>query len=549
MQVNNLKIGFNNNEILKNISFHLVQGEKIGLVGPNGSGKSTLLKVLANELQLDSGKVKLENETIAYLKQEISHEFDDYSIIDYIKNQTGIGKLEIRLHELEDNLNENNMVEYSDVLDKFLSLDGYSFENNLQNIINGLHLNKSLDSKIYTLSGGEKIKVLLCAMLLSNGDVLLLDEPTNNLDIEAINWLENYLRNLKKSIIMVSHDEIFLNNIVNKIFEISDGKLNEYNLSYDEYLKQKDLEYQKEKLNYLNAMEERKKIKARLQKAKDWSNKGTSSKAHNDNDKIANNFAKERTRSSEVSKLSKALEDIDVPTFQERKKINFFLDLDNEKGNKNIYIDNLICGYDKFQTIPLNLNIDFGSKISIVGPNGSGKTTFIKTILGLIKPIEGNIVIGNDVKIGYISQDTIIDNKDISVFEFITSGLDEINRSLVFTLLNNFGFDYDNRDKKYLELSPGQRTRVNLVKIALHKINVLILDEITNHLDKEALDLIYELVESYPGTIISISHNRKYNEILNADYSLDISTGNIEYLKNNTQKKDKNKSIKKWILS
>ena len=537
MQVNNLKIGFNNNEILKNISFHLVQGEKIGLVGPNGSGKSTLLKVLANELQLDSGKVKLENETIAYLKQEISHEFDDYSIVDYIKNQTGIGKLEIRLHELEDNLTENNMIEYSDVLDNFLSLDGYSFENNLQNMINGLHLNKSLDSKIYTLSGGEKIKVLLCAMLLSNGDVLLLDEPTNNLDIEAINWLENYLRNLKKSIIMVSHDEIFLNNIVSKIFEISDGKLNEYNLSYDEYLKQKDLEYQKEKLNYLNAMEEQKKIKARLQKAKDWSNKGTSSKAHNDNDKIANNFAKERTRSSEVSKLSKSLEEIDIPTFQERKKINFFLDLDNEKGNKNIYIDNLICGYDSFQTLPINLSINFGSKINITGPNGSGKTTFIKTILGLIKPIEGKVIIGNDVKIGYISQDTIIDNKNISVYEFITSDLDEIDSSLVFTLLSNFGFNYNDKDKKYFKLSPGQRTRVNLVKIAFNKINVLVLDEITNHLDKEALDLIYELVKSYPGTIISISHNRKYNEILNADYSLDISTGNVIFLQNNIHKK------------
>lgn len=537
MQVNNLKIGFNNNEILKNISFHLVQGEKVGLVGPNGSGKSTLLKVLANELQLDSGKVKLENETIAYLKQEISHEFDDYSIIDYIKNQTGIGKLEIRLHELEDNLNENNMIEYSDVLDNFLSLDGYSFENNLQNIMNGLHLNKSLDSKIYTLSGGEKIKVLLCVMILSNGNVLLLDEPTNNLDIEAINWLENYLRNLKKSIIMVSHDEIFLNNIVNKIFEISDGKLNEYNLSYDEYLKQKDLEYQKEKLNYLNAMEEQKKIKARLQKAKDWSNKGTSSKAHNDNDKIANNFAKERTRSSEVSKLSKSLEEIDIPTFQERKKINFFLDLDNEKGNKNIYIDNLICGYDSFQTLPINLSINFGSKINITGPNGSGKTTFIKTILGLIKPIEGKVIIGNDVKIGYISQDTIIDNKNISVYEFITSDLDEIDSSLVFTLLSNFGFNYNDKDKKYFKLSPGQRTRVNLVKIAFNKINVLVLDEITNHLDKEALDLIYELVKSYPGTIISISHNRKYNEILNADYSLDISTGNVIFLQNNIHKK------------
>ena len=538
MQVSNLKIEFNNNEILKNISFHLAQGEKVGLVGSNGSGKSTLLKVLANELQLDSGKIELGNETIAYLKQEISHEFDNFSILDYIKNQTGIEELEIRLHELENNLTENNMIEYSDILNKFLLLDGYSFENNLQNIINGLHLNKSLDSKIFTLSGGEKIKVLLCTMLLSNGDILLLDEPTNNLDIEAINWLENYLRNLKKSIIIVSHDEVFLNNIVNKIFEISDGMLNEYNLSYEDYLKQKDLEYQKNKLNYLSAIEERKRIKARLQKAKDWSNRGTYSKAHNDNDKIANNFAKERTRSSEVSKLSKALEEIDIPTFQERKKINFFLDLDNEKGNKNIYIDNLICGYDAFQTLPINLNINFGSKINIKGPNGSGKTTFIKTILGLIKPIEGKVIIGNDVKIGYISQDTIIDNKNISVYEYITSGLDKVESSLVFTLLSNFGFNYNDKDKKYFMLSPGQRTRVNLVKIAFHKINVLVLDEITNHLDKEALDLIYELLESYPGTIISISHNRKYNEILNADYSLDILTGNVIFLQNNIRKKN-----------
>ena len=536
MQVSNLKSGFKNNEILKDISFHLKKGEKVGLVGPNGSGKSTLLKVLSNELPLDSGKIKLENETITYLKQEISHEFDNYSIIDYIKNQTGIGKLENRLSELENNLTDDNMNEYGEILDNFLSLDGYSFERNLQNLIDGLNLDKSLDSKISTLSGGEKIKVLLCAMILSNGDILLLDEPTNNLDIEAIDWLENYLRNLKKSIIMVSHDEVFLKNIVSKIFEMSDGKLNEYNLSYDDYLEQKDLEYEKDKLKYLNAIEERKKIKARLQKAKEWSNKGTSSKAHNDNDKIANNFAKERTRSSEVSKLSKALDEIDIPTFQERKKINFFLDLDNEKGNKNIYIDDLVCGYENFQTVPLKLNIDFGSKIIIKGNNGSGKTTFIKTILGLIKPIDGNIIIGNDVKIGYISQDTIINDNNISVYEFITLGLDDIDRSLVFTLLNNFGFNYDDRDKKYSELSPGQRTRVNLAKIALHKINVLILDEITNHLDKEALELIYELVESYPGTIISISHNRKYNEILNADYSLDISTGNIEYLQNNTKK-------------
>ena len=243
MQVNDLKVGFKNTEILKGINFHLSHGDKVGLVGPNGSGKSTLLKVLAGELPLDSGKIKLENETIAYLKQEIPREFDNYSIIDYIKSQTGIGKLEIRISELENNLTDDNMDEYGDILDKYLSLDGYSFESNLQSIINGLNLNKNLYSKISTLSGGEKIKVLLSAMLLSNGDILLLDEPTNNLDIEAIDWLENYLCNLQKSIIIVSHDEVFLNNIVSKIFEMFDGKVKEYNLNYEDYLRQKDVEY------------------------------------------------------------------------------------------------------------------------------------------------------------------------------------------------------------------------------------------------------------------------------------------------------------------
>lgn len=539
MQVSNLNVYINNNIILKDICFNLSKGEKVGLVGINGSGKSTLLKTLSGEIAFSSGKINYENQTISYLKQEISHEYNNYTIIQYIKDQTGIGKLENKLYELENNLNDNNMEEYSKILDKYMLLDGYSFENNLQKIKLGLNLNKNLESEIFTLSGGEKIKVLLCIVLLSNSDILLLDEPTNNLDSEAIIWLENYLKNLQKSIIIVSHDEVFLNNIVSRIIELSNGELKEYNLNYNSYLKQKDLEYEKNKLNYLNALDERKKIKLRLQKAKEWSNKGINSKANNDNDKIANNFAKERTHFSEISKLTKELDNFSVPKFKEKKEINYNLDLDNEKGNKNIYINNLVCGYNNFHTVPIKLNIEFGSKVSIKGNNGSGKTTFIKTILGIIKPIDGNVVIGNGVKIGYISQDTIVDNKNLSVYEFIVSDLDNVDQSLIFTLLNNFGFNYEDRNKKYSKLSPGERTRVNLTKIALYKINVLILDEVTNHLDKEALDLIYELIESYPGTIISISHNRKYNEILNADYILDISTGNIEYLKNAIQIKKK----------
>ena len=527
MQVSNLSISFNSEKILDGINFHLSKGDKVGLVGPNGCGKSTLLKVLAGELNFYSGKINPENETIAYLKQEISHEFYDFSILDYIKNQTGITSLEISLSKLENNLSDDNMNEYGEILNKYLVLDGYSFESKLKNVLGGLKLNKNLDSKISTLSGGEKIKVLLSVMLLSKGDILLLDEPTNNLDIEAINWLEKYLIDSPKSIIMVSHDEVFLNNIVSKIIEISHGTIHEYNLNYDAYLTKKDAEYEQNRINYLNTIKEKEKIEDRLQRAQDWSNKGISSNAHKDNDKIANNFAKERTRSSEISKLTRELKNIDIPAFKERKNINYFLDLDNEKGNKNIYVNDLICGYENFHTVPLKMCIDFGSKISINGSNGSGKTTFIKTLLGFIKPIGGSVIVGSDVKFGYISQDTIIDDKNISVYDFIIDGLVDVDCSLLFALLNNFGFNYDDRNKMYFELSSGQRTRVNLAKIALHKINVLILDEITNHLDKEALDLIYELVESYPGTIISISHNRKYNEILKADISLDIATGTI----------------------
>lgn len=536
MKVNNLKISFDNYEILKNVNFNINPGDKVGLVGVNGCGKSTLLKVLSGELTIDSGKILFNNEIPVYLKQEIPIIYDDFKIIDYIKNQLGIDILEKKLVFLENNLNDNNMIEYGEILELYLTLDGYSFESNLNYILNGLHLNKSLESKISTLSGGERIKILLSIMLLSKGDILLLDEPTNNLDIEAITWLEKYLFDSKKSIIMVSHDEIFLNNIVKKVYELSNGVVKEYNLNYNDYCKQIEMEYEKNKISYENAIEERKKLKERLQKTKEWSSKGNSSRAHNDNDKIANNFAKEKTNSSDISKISRNLEKLNIPEFDEKKKINFCFDFDNDKGNKDIRIEKLICGYNDFKTASYDLNINYGDKVNLNGPNGSGKTTLVKTLLNEIPPIQGNVFFGTETKVGYISQNTLINDIDITVFDYLCDNINETNNSLVFTLLNNFGFDYDDRNKKYSELSPGQRTRVNLTKIALSKINVLILDEITNHLDKEALDLIYELVENFPGTIISISHNRKYNDILNPDYELDIISGNIEYLKNTIHK-------------
>lgn len=422
------------------------------------------------------------------------------------------------------------MEEYSEILEKYLSLDGYNFEDNANEILNGLKLNKTLQDKINILSGGEKIKILLSVVLLSNSNLLLLDEPTNNLDIKAVEWLENYLKNSKKEMIIVSHDEVFLNNIANKIFELNNGNLKEYSMTYNSYIEAKELEYKRNFEQYNNALEKKENLKRQIQKAKEWANKGNNKKSYSDNDKIANNFSKEKTNNSNISKIKRALEKVEIPGFEEKKSINFFFQFDNSKGNKDILLENLVCGYEKkIVTSPINLQIDFGSKISISGSNGCGKTTLIKTIMGLLKPLSGKCIIGNDVKIGYISQDTIFEDNDETILEFLTKNVSNIDYSVIYMLLDKFNFEYDDRNKKYKNLSPGERTRVNLIKIALNKINVLILDEVTNHLDKEALDIIYELIKNYNGTIISISHNRKYNEILNADFEFNIENNLVTY--------------------
>lgn len=527
--INNLSFNIGANKVLDNISF--VLNGKIGLVGKNGSGKSTLLKIISNNIKEYKGNVDLNNESVGYLCQEIPHIYDNMSIVEYIKYETGFDVLESKIHQLETNLNEKNMEEYGDLLNYFLSIDGYNFNENLNSIMIGLNLNSPMNTPIGILSGGQKMKVLLANLILSNKDILLLDEPTNNLDLSAIEWLENYLKVSNKKMLVVSHDEQFLNNIVGKIFELDNGTIKEYNMSYHDYLITKEQEYKQQYEDYIKKINEKNRLKRSLQKAKEWSNIGNSKKSHNDNDKIANNYAKERTNNSNISKINKQLDDLKIPSFEEKEKINFFLNIDESKGNKDIILKDLVCGYNNFSTPILNLNIVYGSKIQITGKNGSGKTTLINTILGKIEPLNGNVIVGSAVKLGIISQDTININSKCTVIEYLTNKKDNIDLSLIFILLDKFGINYTDKDKIYNTLSLGERTKVNLVKIALDKINVLILDEVTNHLDKEAIDLIFELISLYNGTIISISHNRKYNEILNSDICLDMNDGLVKYKK------------------
>lgn len=537
MIVKNLSKSFNSNKILDNISFVLEDNDKVCLIGNNGAGKSTLLKILNGDINYDSGNINYNDESIGMLMQEIDIEDYDLTIIDYIKKKTNFLLLEEKLHKLEENLNDSNMEEYGNVLDLYLKLDGYNFENNINMLLNGLGLNKDLNKKVKELSGGEKIKVLLTILLLSNPDIMLLDEPTNNLDIDGITYLENYLVKLNKKMIIVSHDEEFLNNISNKIFELNQGKLTEYKMPYYEYLDYKKKEYKRNLDKYNSINEKKEELKSRIKEAEKWSNKGVNKKKK-DNDKIAANFAKEQTKktSGNISKLKRELEKEENIDFKKKEKVSFDVNFTNEKGNKDIVINDLVCGYENFKTNKINLNIPFGMRVRIDGKNGTGKSTFIKTLLSKIDKVSGDIIKGNEVKFGYISQDTLIEDNNKTIYEYLTDGIDEVNNGLLFTVLDKFNISYEDRNKKYSKLSPGERTRVNLAKLSIDEVNVLVLDEITNHLDMEALNLIYDMLGSFKGTIISISHNRKFNEILSPDITYNISSSKIEYKENPRQK-------------
>lgn len=537
MIVKNLSKSFNYNKILDNISFVLEGNDKVCLIGNNGAGKSTLLKILNGDINYDSGNINYNDENIGMLMQEIDIEDYDLTITCYIKRKTGFKNIENKLKELEENLNDSNMEEYGNVLDLYLKLDGYNFENNINMLLNGLGLNKDLNKKVKELSGGEKIKVLLTILLLSNPDIMLLDEPTNNLDIDGITYLENYLVKLNKKMIIVSHDEEFLNNISNKIFELNQGKLTEYKMPYYEYLDYKEKEYKRNLEKYNSINEKREELKSRIKEAEKWSNKGVNKKKK-DNDKIAANFAKEQTKktSGNISKLKRELEKEENIDFKKKEKVSFDVNFTNEKGNKDIVINDLVCGYENFKTNKINLNIPFGIRVRIDGKNGTGKSTFIKTLLSKIDKVSGNIIKGNEVKFGYISQDTLIEDNNKTIYEYLTDGINEVNNGLLFTVLDKFNISYEDRNKKYSKLSPGERTRVNLAKLSIDEVNVLVLDEITNHLDMEALNLIYDMLGSFKGTIISISHNRKFNEILSPDITYNISSSKIEYKENSRKK-------------
>lgn len=538
LELKEVSKSFGGKVILSNISFTVDYGEKAGIIGSNGVGKSTLLKIIARQLHQDSGEINTNTlESIGYLKQEFEIPEESLSVTSFIKWYIGIDKLEKRLNELQEELekNESNIEEFCAVQEKYIRLDGYNFDYKLDNILNGLGILPVVrNKKIKDLSGGQKSKIILAAVLLKGADLLLLDEPTNNLDIKSIEWLEGYLKSVNMPCLIVSHDRRFLNAVTTKTLEINffDRTLSSYPGNYAQYREFKEAKEKRQLELYEAQQEKKKELQDSIRQKKDWASKGRK-QGVKDNDKYTRGYERDRSSglASKARKIEKQIEKLDkIERPRVKKKLKININFSKIKGSTMIYAKELICGYPNgFKTSPITFEVKFGEKVIIVGKNGSGKSTFIKTLFSNLEKISGTMDIGTGLNIGYISQDTKIDT-DQDLEQFIIGSIDEEkleDKSKVYTTLAQFNFTYEERQKKYAMLSPGERTRARLVIFSLLDINVLVFDEPTNHLDIEALEALEEVISSFDGTVIAISHDREFIGRVHPDKIYKMDNGNL----------------------
>lgn len=371
----------------------------------------------------------------------------------------------------------------------------------------------------------------------------MLDEPTNNLDLKSIKWLEKFIKESNIPCIIVSHDRKFLDNTTNKTAEIDffERNLREYPGNYTAYKEFKEQQMEKEEKEYEEQREEINELKSSIKEKKEWAQKGRKQSVK-DKDKYTRGYERDRSSglASKAKDIEKKIEQMDKKEKPKRKNpLQFNIDFDKIKGSTNISANHLVCGYKSgMQLEPISLHLDFGERIVIIGDNGAGKTTFIRTLIGEQEPISGEASIGSGIKIGYIAQDSQI-NEEITIEKYMMEQCDE-ERAKIFTTLNKFNFDYEDRNKQYKDLSPGERTRLKLATFSIKEINTLVLDEPTNHLDIEALEAMEEVLQTFHGTVIAITHDRYFIEKLKPHRILELKNNQFRNIvvENLTQQKE-----------
>ncbi len=501
LSCNNISKSFGTDSILNHISFHIEEREKAAVVGINGAGKSTLLKIIVGELAPDEGSVVIaKGKTLGYLAQHQDLDSGRTIYDELLEVKRPIIEMEERLRTLEVNMKRSQGEEleslyqtYSRLSHEFELANGYAWKSEITGVLKGLgFLEEEFSKPVSTLSGGQKTRVSLGKLLLSKPDIILLDEPTNHLDMESIAWLENYLLNYQGTVVIVAHDRYFLDRVVTKVVELDNGSSTVFQGNYSAYSEKKAMLRASILKAYLNQQQEIKHQEEVITKLRSF------------------NREKSIKRAESREKLLNKIERIEKPT-EVNDAMNITLEPDIVSGNDVLTVRGLTKGFDG-QTLfsDVDFEIKRGERIAIIGNNGTGKTTILKIINGILAADAGEIRLGSRVHIGYYDQEHHVLHSEKTLFQELSDTYPNMNNTQIRNVLAAFLFTGDDVFKLIGDLSGGEKGRVSLAKLMLSEANFLILDEPTNHLDITSKEILENALTHYTGTVLYVSHDRYF---------------------------------------
>lgn len=520
-QAQDLEQRFGGNTIFSNISFSVPDNARIGLVGPNGAGKTTLLKIMTGQQEPTSGQFTINKGLkVGYIAQENALD-EDKTIWDemltvfdnLIEKNKRITKMQEQIAEHPED--EELLKRYDQLAYDFEQEGGFTYQAEIKSILNGFNFKENTWQKIIgTLSGGEKTRLAFVKLLLQKPPVLLLDEPTNYLDLDTLDWLEAFLKNYQGAIITVSHDQYFLDHLANQIFELNFGKLTTFKGNYSQYVKERELMNNQQEAAYEKQQEKIKKEEEFIQK----------------NLVRASTTKRAQSRRKALDKMER----IKPPKHKQKVRINFTSD--RPSGKEVLIAKDLTIGYpDKTMVSDIDFQVNKNDRVAIIGPNGIGKSTLLKTIMKKIEPKDGSIKYGASLDIGYYDQELQSLDPSKTVLDTIWDRHKTMPEKDVRSILASFLFTAEDIDKTVGQLSGGQKARLTLTVLSLEKDNFLLMDEPTNHLDIEAKEVLEQALNTYDGTLLFVSHDRYFiNELANKIISVrdghaKIYNGNYSY--------------------
>ncbi len=534
----NIKKYYGGNEILRDVTFEVKTGEKVGIVGPNGAGKTSIFKIITGIENFEVGDLSIsKGATIGHLNQVPEYP-PMYKVKDILnlafeeefKILEEMTKLESQMTKFEGQDLEKIIKAYGGLQDKFSHLGGYDVEERMSKVCTGLKITEEMQLKDFnSLSGGEKTTVMLGKILLQRTNILLLDEPSNHLDMDSLEWLEEYIREYNGTVMIISHDRYFLDLVVEKILEIEDGEIHVYHGNYTKYVEEKNRRILEAMEAYKNQQKQIKSMEDSIKRFRQWGIQG-------DNEKFFKKAASIQKRLDKIDKLRRPI--------MERKKAQIEFESSGRAGKDVIVLKNVRKTFDdKVVLESLNMYVSVKDKVAIIGKNGGGKSTLIKIITGEHIPDCGDVKIGSNVKLGYLEQEIIFNNPDSTVLEFFRNSY-PCGEGEARNILSRYLFYGNDVFTKVKSLSGGEKSRLRLCQLIHQEVNTLILDEPTNHLDIESREMLEEALENFNGTVIFISHDRYFvNNIAHKIFELKDGrinefVGNFDYYKEKVKERE-----------